>query len=292
MFRQISILLIICFSSLSAFAQVEKYTVPVKWERYKATDKEISVLLPKLPVVVESSDVCRERETKKYAAYTDQTVYGFTVTSKTKKKAPDYCAQKKKFDEKSFQDRFSEIKTELKDFTETNFKQNNLTVNKVAGKIATYWLIDDYDNERWFEFQVTQGKEEKEKVKNFVASIEINKKIQGIEIGDGAERTLGDEIVNAGESKDTEATPLIIALKPQPKYTDMARQNEVQGTVTLKVTFWRHGGIGDITPVKGLPYGITEQAVYAAARLVFIPPKKNGVSYSVTKTISYTFTIY
>ena len=83
-----------------------------------------------------------------------------------------------------------------------------------------------------------------------------------------------------------------ILSKPQPRYTDAARQNSVQGTVTLKVTFTANGQIGSIAPVNGLPYGLTEQAIAAARQIRFEPPKKNGVPYGVSKTVSYTFTIY
>ena len=292
MFRQVSFLLLICFASLSAFAQTEKYTAPVKWERYKVSHKEVSVLLPKLPVAVDGYNVCNEQETRRYATYADQTVYGFTVVSKRKEKKSDYCTQKENFDAKSFLNRLTELKTELKEFTESNFKQNNLTVNKVSGKITTYWLINDFNNKRWFELWTTGRDDEKTEIQNFVKSIEIIKNTQGIEIGGGAVRSYGDESVKVDESKKAETTAINVVFKPQPKYTEAARQANVQGTVTLRVTFYANGGIGSISPVNTLPYGLTEQAISAAQRLVFVPPKRNGVSYTVSKAISYTFSIY
>ncbi len=87
-------------------------------------------------------------------------------------------------------------------------------------------------------------------------------------------------------------TPINITYKPQPRYTDAARQNSVTGTVTLKVTFMANGQIGSVAPVSGLPYGLTEQAIAAAKAIKFDPPKRNGAPYSVSKTISYSFTIY
>lgn len=83
-----------------------------------------------------------------------------------------------------------------------------------------------------------------------------------------------------------------ILSKPQARYTDAGRQNNVQGTVTLKVTFTASGAIGSITAVSGLPYGLTEQAIAAARQIKFEPAKRNGVPYSLTKTVSYSFTIY
>ena len=68
--------------------------------------------------------------------------------------------------------------------------------------------------------------------------------------------------------------------------------NNIQGSVTLKVTFLANGGIGSVTPVSGLPYGLTEQAIMAARRMVFLPFKRNNTTVSVTKTVVYSFSIY
>lgn len=83
-----------------------------------------------------------------------------------------------------------------------------------------------------------------------------------------------------------------IVSKPRANYTDAARQNQVQGTVTLRVTFTASGAIGSISPVSGLPYGLTEQAIAAARGIKFEPAKKNGVAQTVTKQVQYSFTIY
>ncbi|MBX7054403.1 MAG: TonB family protein [Pyrinomonadaceae bacterium] len=86
--------------------------------------------------------------------------------------------------------------------------------------------------------------------------------------------------------------PMKILAKPKPSYTDAARQNQVQGTVILRVTFLASGAIGSISPVKGLPNGLTEQAIAAARSIRFEPAKSNGVGQTVTKQVEYTFSIY
>ncbi|MBK7934280.1 MAG: TonB family protein [Acidobacteria bacterium] len=85
---------------------------------------------------------------------------------------------------------------------------------------------------------------------------------------------------------------LRIISKPKATYTDAARQNQVQGNVTLRITFNANGSIGSITPVSGLGYGLTEQAIAAARRIQFEPAKVNGVPQTVSKTFQYGFTIY
>lgn len=83
-----------------------------------------------------------------------------------------------------------------------------------------------------------------------------------------------------------------ITSKPRANYTDAARQNQVQGTVTLRVTFLANGSIGSISTVSGLPNGLTEQAIAAARGMRFEPAKKGGVPYTVTKQVQYNFTLY
>jgi TonB family protein len=83
-----------------------------------------------------------------------------------------------------------------------------------------------------------------------------------------------------------------IVSKPRANYTDTARQNQVQGTVTLRVTFLANGQIGSISPVSGLPYGLTEQAIAAAKSIRFEPAKKDGVPIPKVKQIDYSFTLY
>ena len=85
---------------------------------------------------------------------------------------------------------------------------------------------------------------------------------------------------------------LKIISKPRPGYTDAARQNNIQGTVILRVTFLASGQIGSISSVKGLPNGLTEQAIAAARRISFEPAKRDGQGQSVTKQIEYSFSIY
>ncbi|MEO7660657.1 MAG: energy transducer TonB, partial [Pyrinomonadaceae bacterium] len=83
-----------------------------------------------------------------------------------------------------------------------------------------------------------------------------------------------------------------IISKPRPGYTDPARTANIQGTVILRVMFLASGQIGSISSVKGLPNGLTEQAIAAARRITFEPAKRDGVPQSVTKQIEYSFSIY
>ena len=87
-------------------------------------------------------------------------------------------------------------------------------------------------------------------------------------------------------------TGITIISKPRALYTENARKNEVQGKVVLRVTFMADGQIGSISIISGLPDGLTEQAINAAKGIKFEPAKRNEKTYTVTKPVEYTFTIY
>jgi TonB family protein len=90
----------------------------------------------------------------------------------------------------------------------------------------------------------------------------------------------------------SETKPLQIISKPRAIYTDAARQNQVQGTVSLRVTFTASGEIGSISPISNLPHGLTEQAISAAREIKFEPAVKNGIPQTVTKQVQYSFMLY
>ena len=112
---------------------------------------------------------------------------------------------------------------------------------------------------------------------------------QGSGSGTGASsQPVTDPAIKAGQGTN----PLRIIAKPKAAYTDDARANNVQGDVRLKVTLLANGQVGSITVVKGLPDGLTEQAIAAARQLRFQPAKIDGVPVPKTITIDYSFTIY
>lgn len=85
---------------------------------------------------------------------------------------------------------------------------------------------------------------------------------------------------------------VLLTSKPRAVHTEIAQANKIEGTVRLRITFKKDGSIGKIKVIKGLPDGLTEQAVEAAKKIRFTPAIKNGKPITVTKTVEYTFTIY
>jgi TonB family protein len=115
----------------------------------------------------------------------------------------------------------------------------------------------------------------------------------GVGNGNGSGRGDGDSGSGGPPPAVARVTqPLKILAKQKAQYTDAARTNNVQGTVTLRVTFLASGGIGSIATIKGLPHGLTEQAIAAARNIRFEPEMVNGVARTTSRPVSFTFNIY
>jgi TonB family protein len=87
-------------------------------------------------------------------------------------------------------------------------------------------------------------------------------------------------------------TPVKILSKPRARYTDSARSAGVQGAIRLAVLLGANGTILHILKLKGLGYGLDEQAYNAARQIVFTPKMKDGVPVSTVAVFEYTFSIY
>lgn len=56
---------------------------------------------------------------------------------------------------------------------------------------------------------------------------------------------------------------------PTPRYTEAARANKIQGTVTMRVLVGADGDVKQVKVVRGLPHVLTEQAIEAARQAKF-----------------------
>ena len=95
-----------------------------------------------------------------------------------------------------------------------------------------------------------------------------------------------EELVVSAKESDERAT---ISAKPKPSYTREARRNGVQGFVTLKVLLSARGKVARVRDVKGLPAGLTENAIRAACKIEFKPAMKNRQAVSQWVTVEYVF---
>lgn len=76
---------------------------------------------------------------------------------------------------------------------------------------------------------------------------------------------------------------------PKPRYTETARANGIEGSVVLRVLVGEDGIVKSVRVVRGLPDGLTEQAIAAARETKFKPAMKDGkpVPFMVGLEISF-----
>lgn len=282
---------------VSSIPAEEGPAAEIRWERYTGSVGNISILLPKNPIVITNTDWCGETSSVEYWSYAEEAAYGFKIFYKSGIKIPKYCDVKTNFGRVTFETRLNELESKAKSKrTESNFTPNLMKAWKIALATGTTWVFDDLQNDRWIELSVIRRPENKVDEDRFVRSIDLSGKQKGIEIGDGAERTLGDakppKPGNETADTDKKSNSIIIAAKPRANYTEAARQSNIQGNVTLRVTFQANGTIGGLVAVSGLPLGLTDEAIKAARKIVFLPKRTDGRAMPVVVTIQYGFSIY
>ena len=143
--------------------------------------------------------------------------------------------------------------------------------------------------------------EEDPRVKKFLSTISLHRKKESEEVTDGpgaayepkfesgASNWAADQKLFTGKEVNKKAR---LGMKPEPAYTEEARQNGTTGTVVLKCVFASNGSITNIRVVQGLPFGLTERAIDAARKIKFIPAMKDGHYVSMWMQLEYNFNLY
>ena len=87
----------------------------------------------------------------------------------------------------------------------------------------------------------------------------------------------GSATTSTGTSASSSVDTRPVRLRgPMPRYTDAARANGTEGTVTLRVLVGEDGEVKQIRVIRGLPDGLNEQAIEAARQTKFKPAMKDG----------------
>lgn len=97
---------------------------------------------------------------------------------------------------------------------------------------------------------------------------------------------------SARPEPDPTVTPLKVTSKPNPNYTDAARQANVEGTIQLAVLFGANGTVQHVLLLKRLGYGLDENVMKAARKIGFEPQRKDGKPMSIVRIVEYSFDIY
>jgi TonB family protein len=84
-------------------------------------------------------------------------------------------------------------------------------------------------------------------------------------------------------------TPVEILYKPKPQYTPEAREKKLEGEVQFEVLFSATGRIQVLRLLRGLGYGLDENARMAAEQIRFRPGTRNGAPVDMRGTVHIIF---
>jgi hypothetical protein len=84
----------------------------------------------------------------------------------------------------------------------------------------------------------------------------------------------------------------VVTVKPEPLFTDKARQKKTHGTVLIRAVFKSTGEVKVLNVVKRLPNGLTEQALDGASKIQFRPALLDRKPVSQIILLQYNFNRY
>ena len=76
-----------------------------------------------------------------------------------------------------------------------------------------------------------------------------------------------------------------------PRYTEVARKNQVQGSVTMRVLVGADGEVKQVRITRGLPDGLDDQAIAAVRQSKFKPATKDGQAVPFWLLLSVEFNL-
>jgi len=79
--------------------------------------------------------------------------------------------------------------------------------------------------------------------------------------------------------------------KVDPNYTDVARKASVEGIVIVEAIIDEHGNVDNVKVIKGLPMGLSEEAVAAVRKWKFRPGTLGGEPVPVIFNLTVNFTL-
>lgn len=254
------------------------------WLRYTVKGEEFSVTLPVEPAM-KTSDVFITRLQKS------------RVERLIEAKAGDFVYRVYVYENPKPRQSLKEFVTEQTERSDLNLSfERELKVGKFAGQqfsshdrdfptTEQYFATDG----RFYRFVVRGATAEHAGVLPFFSSVALGKKQEGIEVVEGGIPAEAGQTIFKGAEVDTKVR---LISKPEPSYTDDARNSAVEGTVVLRAIFSASGKVTNIRVVQGLPFGLTERSIAAARKIRFVPATREGKFVSMWMQLEYNFHLF
>lgn len=257
------------------------------WKLYTIGGEDFSVALPLLPARHTNTEYLEEidkfRRVYQLGAYAEGVAYVIHVLENPQRQSLDAFIEAQGAGKSTF----------------TELNVNGFSGKQISGddSIRQFFATKD----RLYEFMAMGAPADDARMTTFFSSVLLHKKKDSVEVSDGpglpyqpAEEAQpagleGPTKFFTGKEVDKKAR---LAMKPEPMYTELARLNQVTGTVILKCVFASNGSVTNIRTISGLPFGLTERAIDAARKIKFIPAMKDGKFVSMWMQLEYNFNLY
>jgi len=95
--------------------------------------------------------------------------------------------------------------------------------------------------------------------------------------------------MDVGPDPHAVTTPVEITFKPNPVYTEEARNLKIEGEVLLEMSFGANGTLQVNRVVRGLGHGLDEAAIAAANKIRFKPALRSGQPVDSTAIVHVVF---
>ena len=273
--------------TIDALAQSAARPPSSKWQRYTAGGEEFSIALPTLPAVdTEDRFLLRlqaNRRERQIGAYADGVAYViFTFENpKPRQSLESFIEEQNHRDSRPVPER-------------------DLKVDGFAGKAFEYQggVVQFFATEKHLYLLAAYGANvDDPRVIRFFSSLKLGKKTEGKELSDGPGLPFEPDTAPDGTAPTSYTGKQVdrkarLVMKPEPRYTETARMNQITGTVVLKCIFSSNGMVNNIVTVSGLPHGLTEQSIQAARKIKFVPAMKDGKYVSMWMQLEYNFNLY
>src|SRR6185436_20020287 len=95
---------------------------------------------------------------------------------------------------------------------------------------------------------------------------------------------------SSGAAASVESRPVPLN-RPRPGYTELARANGTQGSITVRALVGSDGLVKEVRIIKGLPDGLNEEAQRSVYQMQFKPAMKDGQPVSFWLALEVKFNL-
>jgi TonB family protein len=262
---------------------------PSAWERYTVRNEEFSIILPTVPAMTIYKLTLRafldkERTQRHIGVYADGVVY--TIYSDDSEPQAMLKNSTERLTSALGWDPATEQTVTCGEFTGKQY-----TTAHAPGGVMQVFATKKH----FYRIQAFGATAADPRVQQFFLSLRLGKNNEGIQLTDGPGtpvEPLDSSVVDTVFTGKQVDRKIILLMKPEPSYTEAARQNQITGTVVLKAVFSANGSVLKCNVLASLPYGLTERAIDAAQRIKFIPAAKDGKFVPVWMQLEYNFNLY